>query len=60
MLTGLMGSRDGLNSERRYVRTVAQSIIRYAAGGTLGQALAICIWQSRALPMGVPDWHACG
>jgi len=42
-LAGLMGSQDGLNSERRYARTLAQSIIRYMVAGNLGQAFAICI-----------------
>jgi len=43
MLAGLMGSRDGLNSERRYVRTLAHSTIRNVAAGNLGRAFAICI-----------------
>ena len=43
MLMGLIGSRDGLNSERRYVRTLAQYIVRYVASWNLGQAFAISI-----------------
>jgi hypothetical protein len=42
MLTGLMGSRDGLNSERA-LRADPGAIIRYVAAGNLGQAFAICI-----------------
>jgi len=38
-----MGLRDGLNSERSYVRTLVQSIIRNVAAGELGPAFAICI-----------------
>jgi glucosyl-dolichyl phosphate glucuronosyltransferase len=43
VVTDLAGTKDGLRSERRYVRTLAQSIIRYMAVGNLGQAFAICI-----------------
>jgi hypothetical protein len=61
MLTGLMGSRDGLNSGRRYMRTLAQSVIRYVAAGNLGQAFAICIGLAvRTAAFGRPDWHARG
>ena len=43
VVTDLAGARDGLKSERRYVRTLAQSIIGYVAARDLGQAFAICI-----------------
>jgi glycosyltransferase involved in cell wall biosynthesis len=42
VLTGLAGSRDGLRSERRYVLTLAQSVLRYICTGQLGRAIAIC------------------
>jgi len=42
VLTGLTGSRDGLGSERRYVLTLARSILRYICTGKLGRAMAIC------------------
>jgi glycosyltransferase involved in cell wall biosynthesis len=42
VLTGLTGSRDGLGSERRYVLTLARSVLRYVCTGKLGRAMAIC------------------
>jgi hypothetical protein len=49
-IEGTEGDADGADGiagwadcERRYVRTLAQSIIRYVAAGNLGQAFAICI-----------------
>jgi cellulose synthase/poly-beta-1,6-N-acetylglucosamine synthase-like glycosyltransferase len=42
VLTGLMGSRDGLGSERRYVLTLARSVFHYICTGKTGRAAAIC------------------
>jgi glycosyltransferase involved in cell wall biosynthesis len=41
VLTGLTGSRDGLGSERRYVWTLARSVLVYAITGKIGRAAAI-------------------
>jgi glucosyl-dolichyl phosphate glucuronosyltransferase len=42
VLTGLTGSRDGLGSERRYMLTLARSVLYYICTGKLGRAMAIC------------------
>jgi GT2 family glycosyltransferase len=42
VLTGLAGAKDGLGSERRYVLTLARSVLRYICTRKLGRAMAIC------------------
>jgi cellulose synthase/poly-beta-1,6-N-acetylglucosamine synthase-like glycosyltransferase len=41
VLTGLAGTKDGLDSERRYVLSLAGSSLREILAGNLGRALAI-------------------
>ena len=42
VLTGLTGSRDGLGSERRYLLTLARSVLRCMMTGKIRRAAAIC------------------
>jgi glycosyltransferase involved in cell wall biosynthesis len=41
VLTGLAGTRDGLGSERRYILTLAHSVLRYTVTGKIGRAAAV-------------------
>jgi GT2 family glycosyltransferase len=43
VLTGLTGTWDGLGEERRFVLTLARSVLRYIYTGKLGRAMAICV-----------------